>query len=255
MPTYTININALTMAGKDTTQDADRAHDADGYTWTVSNGKQHYYDYNTTAPAGQANFHIYRNSTLSVDDVFIVETALGNAVEVKGNRDAYFRGDAYFSATAFMQLLKNPFSPGTFTSLGNNYIANSVGVAVGGYTTAAMLLLSVPDSVFIYNTDYRCLFMWNGLQWEIQETDYVISKSANYSLQLYDRTVIVTGSTTITLPATAVTGKKYTIKNVGVNTVTIDGNGNNIDGAATYLLSASNQSVELFFDGTNWNVK
>ena len=58
----------------------------------------------------------------------------------------------------------------------------------------------------------------------------------------------------LTLEATPSTGCKIlevVAKDI-TNAVSIDGNGNNINGAATYTFSAAYEGVTLFFDGTEW---
>ncbi len=63
-------------------------------------------------------------------------------------------------------------------------------------------------------------------------------------------------STTQTLPAaTGVTGRIYTIKNAASGSATtIASSGGTINGAATYILSNANDSVEVQSDGTNWQI-
>lgn len=67
-------------------------------------------------------------------------------------------------------------------------------------------------------------------------------------------TVLCNGTFTVTLPAAANnTGRVYNVKNIGVGTVTVDGNGaETIDGAATYPLSTQYQTVTIQCDGTAW---
>lgn len=65
---------------------------------------------------------------------------------------------------------------------------------------------------------------------------------------------------TITLPnpASLNTGQKFTVKDesgaAGTNNITISGNGANIDGAATKVISTNFGSVDLYFNGTNFFV-
>ena len=70
-------------------------------------------------------------------------------------------------------------------------------------------------------------------------------------------TVIINASSnavTATLPVIPVLRKKYTIKSIdSANTVTVDGNGFNIDGSATITL-ATNISTTIQFDGSEWRV-
>lgn len=63
---------------------------------------------------------------------------------------------------------------------------------------------------------------------------------------------------TITLPASPITGILYRIKDVTgsalINNITVSGNGNNIDGAATYAINQNYGSIDVLFNGTTWSV-
>jgi len=64
-----------------------------------------------------------------------------------------------------------------------------------------------------------------------------------------------TNAVTITLPAaaTAGSGYKYNIKQLGTANVTIDGNGSEtIDGSSTFVITSQYSSVTLVTDGSNW---
>ncbi len=87
----------------------------------------------------------------------------------------------------------------------------------------------------------------------------IAAKSAAYTALVSDE--IITGDATsaaftITLPtAVGKTGQTYTIKriNSGANAVTVGTTSSqNIDGAATYALSAQYKYVKVVSDGTNW---
>jgi len=87
------------------------------------------------------------------------------------------------------------------------------------------------------------------------------TKTANYTLVGSDARIYVdssAGAFTLTLPASPTNDKEYEIiDSVGScnsNSVTIDGNGNNIIGNSTYLLSTSYEAVKLIFNGSNWNL-
>ena len=85
----------------------------------------------------------------------------------------------------------------------------------------------------------------------------IASKSTNYALTDNDHTIICTSSLTITLPSpSGIAGRMYVIKNMtgGVNTITIDPNGNNIDGLSmnNTELDANYDVITLQTDGTDW---
>ncbi len=64
------------------------------------------------------------------------------------------------------------------------------------------------------------------------------------------------GALTATLPASAVNGETYIIKNIGAanKKVTVDPNGNNIDGSASNRTLKSMDSEGYTSDGTDWSV-
>jgi hypothetical protein len=63
---------------------------------------------------------------------------------------------------------------------------------------------------------------------------------------------------TITMPANPISGDTYQIKdttgNAGTSNVTIAGNGNNIDGASSFVLTSAYASVTLTYTGTQWSI-
>jgi hypothetical protein len=84
----------------------------------------------------------------------------------------------------------------------------------------------------------------------------VVSKSANYTATTSDRVILVTGTSTITLPtAVGDVGRKFDIKNVGTNTVTVGTtSAQTIDGASTYSMTVQYMSITVVSDGANWSV-
>jgi len=88
-----------------------------------------------------------------------------------------------------------------------------------------------------------------------------ISKTANYTALNSDQRIYIDssgGTFTITLPSTPSTDKELQIiDSVGsCNSfnVTIDGNGNNINGSATGIISGDYESWNLVYNGTEWNL-
>ena len=86
---------------------------------------------------------------------------------------------------------------------------------------------------------------------------FVRAVSANYTVSDEDSTILVTGTTTISLlPASRLQGKVYTIKRLDAsNATTISADGSEtIDGAASYTLTAQYKYVVIQSDGSNWYV-
>lgn len=64
---------------------------------------------------------------------------------------------------------------------------------------------------------------------------------------------------TITMPASSlVTGQRWTVKDesggAATNNITVNGNGKNIDGAATYVINTNFGSVDIYYNGSNFFV-
>jgi hypothetical protein len=77
----------------------------------------------------------------------------------------------------------------------------------------------------------------------------ITTKSSAYTLTAADTWVNVTGTTTITVPH-AIVGSRWVVFNSGSNTVTVQADSGNINGAASITLSA-NTGREITCDGSN----
>jgi len=68
----------------------------------------------------------------------------------------------------------------------------------------------------------------------------------------------ITGSITITLPASPTAGDIYTIKdqlgNAATYNIIVSGNGNNIDGVSSYTLNANYESINVLFANGTWSI-
>lgn len=86
--------------------------------------------------------------------------------------------------------------------------------------------------------------------------------NANYTVLVTDHVIFtntLSAPRTITLPASPTTGDEYEIADgdgtvTVTNTLTISGNGKNIDGASTLVLNAVNTRVRVIYNGTQWTV-
>jgi len=83
------------------------------------------------------------------------------------------------------------------------------------------------------------------------------AKTTTYTTAFNDYFIDCTSGTfTVNLQAAAsYQGRVLIIKNSGAGTITVDGNAaETIDGAATYSLSATNATVQIISNGTNWKI-
>jgi len=101
------------------------------------------------------------------------------------------------------------------------------------------VLFRVPASVasvFFRIRDYRT----ESTTYTIVDTDDIIEATS--------------GTFSIFLPSgVSVIGQAHTITNSGVGVITLDGNGNDINGSATRTLS-TDESAECVWNGTEWRV-
>lgn len=86
-------------------------------------------------------------------------------------------------------------------------------------------------------------------------------KTSNYTVVSSDYVVAIgtlTSTITITLPASPTTGDEYIIKDVngsaGTHQVTIAGNGSNIDGAASFIISQNYASYTFLYTSGQWSI-
>jgi hypothetical protein len=105
------------------------------------------------------------------------------------------------------------------------------------------------------NSNYD--FAWETLK--VSGPVYIATD--DYLATVDDNFVIVnrlTGApTTITLPNSPVVGQTFIVKDgkgdAATNNITVDGNGNNIDGSIDYVINVNYGSLSLVYNGTQWN--
>lgn len=144
-------------------------------------------------------------------------------------------------------------STGTVTSVVNQALLyNSAGKvtlqghAGSNFITNTTLIASTNTAKFITNAGRR-------LQTTLTTTNLTI-------IDGYDIILVGTlsGSITVTLPASPTTGDTYTIKDqnggAAVNNIIVSGNGNNIDGAATSTINANYGSMTVIFGNSRWGI-
>lgn len=92
---------------------------------------------------------------------------------------------------------------------------------------------------------------------DIKRTQYeinTISSTGTYLSSAGNLYVIRTSNTVVVqMPATPEIGDVVRIKSrASSNDITIDGNGNSVDGSSTFSLSSEDSSASIIFDGTEW---
>jgi hypothetical protein len=82
----------------------------------------------------------------------------------------------------------------------------------------------------------------------------VSTKTANFNVAVGDRLYVCNSSSpfTATLPGSPSTGDEYVFKNINTGTVTVSGNGKNINGAASTTLPTQWDSLHIVYTGSIW---
>lgn len=90
----------------------------------------------------------------------------------------------------------------------------------------------------------------------------VVTAAGAVTVATSDDVVVVNKSsgaaTTVNLPASPATGDTYTIKDgkgdAVTNNITLTPAAGNIDGAATFVMNLNYQSIDVIYNGTQWNI-
>ena len=138
---------------------------------------------------------------------------------------------------------------GTTSTGGNLNLTSGTGTLIDGYINlqagGVTQAIVVPNK-FVYNKGRR---------------RHVTNVTSTYPIVVSDDYIAITTLSapfTITLPSNPVNGDEYVVKdttgNAAVSNVTVSGNGNNIDGASTFLLSQPYAGATFTFAGAQWSV-
>lgn len=141
--------------------------------------------------------------------------------------------------------------------MAQNFFKVKKGLSLENYADiAALQAVSSPQAGDIASVGGK-IYGYDGSSWTILGalSVPVTSVTANYTATAQDYLVVCKGSSafTVTLPASSV-GRVLKIKNAQAsNSITLAPASGNIDGEASYIIE-SLQSVEVIFDGTDWNL-
>ena len=169
------------------------------------------------------------------------------------------QGGLYFSGFTPVY----PFTNGGIAAIAQNFLADNVvrwemDANEGIYFNAS--LNPAPLGWLPYNIELRCT---EGL---VEDTSKCDLRFQTFSLvgptTLTQNEYIIYADTSsnavgITLPASPTTGRIYKVKdkgNASTNNITVNGNGNTIDGFVSYIMNVDYSSITLHFDGTEWFV-
>lgn len=115
--------------------------------------------------------------------------------------------------------------------------------------------ISLTDEIFSTSKKVYCLTK-EGI------IDSSTDVTTTYTVLSTDQIIYVDssgGAFTITLESAPTTNRQFTIidkaGNLTANNVTINGNGNNINGSSTAIMTSNYQAWNLIYNGTQWNLK
>jgi hypothetical protein len=117
------------------------------------------------------------------------------------------------------------------------------------------------DSIQITSIGVGTSAPTNGITNTGQVTQNVTIITGNYSVTASDYFIgigTISGSLTITLPASPNIGRMLIIKDTTgllsiLNILTINGNGKNVDNVASLTFTLATTKITLIFNGTQWN--
>lgn len=178
-----------------------------------------------------------------------------NGAELESDGSMAINGDLFVDSDNRMEV---------WLDRGNDSTVTSISPSALGFTDADA------DTASIEMSNKDLLLTGNGLgvikldgpMEAAQGVRFSAINSVDANIALDDRTdhIVLVDSTddvvTVTLPAAPAAGTIYQIKDAGgmaeTNPITIDGNGNNIDGAASFEMGVDYQSASVIFDGAAW---
>lgn len=136
---------------------------------------------------------------------------------------------------------------------GSYFKSDSTQIKSTGVTLESVLGAATPV-IFTYSSGFPVVFVPNKF-WVTKLIAASDAVNSNDEL-IVDSTL---GALTLTLPLTPSLGDKIRVMDFGdtwsaTDTVTLDGNGKNINGDISLILDVPNDSVEIVYNGTEWRV-
>jgi hypothetical protein len=127
------------------------------------------------------------------------------------------------------------------------------GVTAGAYGTASQVGTFTVDAAGLITAASNTQIYLDRLRLPVST-----KTSGPYTILATDFLVIgdtTSGSFSILLPATPAAGDTYCVKkSVAANTLTLDGNGKNIDGTASIAITTQYTSYTVIYNGTEWSI-
>jgi len=211
-------------------------------------------DDSTVLPPVPHRLTIYDSTSDEIVEVTAVDTTTDEITVERGKEDTI--AQTWDSGSS----IENRFTRGTYNEmLGLEDRKKYEDTIVGGYDqlgNRGYPVLSWEKTQESVTEDWKVFYKpaydpHDNLQHkESYITRKTVSVTSNYTAS--DRDIVIAdGAITITLP-TPSSEAFVDVKNVSTSDVTVDGNGNNIDGSASYTISTQYENISLVSDGTEW---
>ena len=235
-----------------------------GVTSTVGNA--------TTVPIisidAQGRVTSLTSTTITQPSVPVTSIVAGTNTSVSSASGAWTVNNTYVSPVTSVVAGTNT----TVSNVGGAWTVNATqptSLTVGGDIsgTTASATVTKLDGYSLPTLTGSGNLNWNGSSWVLMSnlitnthTNIITASYTVNSGSTPDKVVLCNASApiTVTLPLSPNAGDTYKVKDksgaANTNNITVSGNGNNIDGATSFVMNRNYQSAELIYDGSVWNI-
>jgi hypothetical protein len=180
------------------------------------------------------------------------------------NRAAYFRNQSTSTVTTVMSLFATSnVAIGSSTDNGFKFEVTGTSRLSGAATMTSTVTMSgiasnTTANVLYFNSSTGAVTYGaapSGSGGITRSVNNISTTQTAGAAASTDYVYLISGTTTLTLPTAVGNTNRYTLKNVGVNTVTINTTSSQtIDGSTSLTMAVQYTALDVISDGTNWNI-